>query len=235
MKNKNNKFWIEGNLSKLRKGIPTNFLNPLECLMLKKTLNKINMNYCEFSLFDECDNKIIYIDNLPNIKCYEIICNDKLTHQSIMGSIFSLNIDKSIFGDIVIDGNKYYITFLDYMSDYVKDNLVMVGNSYITLKKVDISIISNYQRKYDDLNLIVPSLRIDSIISRIVHTSRSKVLSLITNKDVIVNYHELNNCNYKLKDGDIFSIRRYGKYKFIGIVKNTKKDNLIIHIKKYIN
>ena len=37
-----------------------------------------------------------------------------------------------------------------------------------------------------------------------------------------------------LKENDIFSIRRYGKYKFIGVVKNTKKDNYIIKYLKYI-
>ena len=38
----------------------------------------------------------------------------------------------------------------------------------------------------------------------------------------------------ELKENDIFSIRRYGKYKFSKIVKNTKKDNIIIEYHKFI-
>lgn len=235
MKNKNDKFWVESNVSKLRRDLPTNFLNPKETQELKNVLNKMNINYHVFSIFDECDNKIFYVDNCPSVTCFEIVSNNKLTHQSIMGSIFSLNIDKSIFGDIVIDDDKYYITVLDYMADYFKENLNMIGSLPVTLKEVPIHVISNFKRKYEDINLIVPSLRIDSIISKIIHTSRSKAISVISNKEIVVNYQELNNSNYKLKEGDIFSIRKFGKYKFIEIVKNTKKDNLIIHIKKYIN
>ena len=33
-----------------------------------------------------------------------------------------------------------------------------------------------------------------------------------------------------LNDNDIFSIRKYGKYRFDGVVKNTKKDNYVIKI-----
>ena len=38
----------------------------------------------------------------------------------------------------------------------------------------------------------------------------------------------------KLDEGDIFSIRKFGKYRFEGIVGRTKKDNFIISIDKYI-
>ena len=36
-----------------------------------------------------------------------------------------------------------------------------------------------------------------------------------------------------LKENDIFSIRRYGKFQYIGIKKETKNKNYIIECKKY--
>ena len=39
---------------------------------------------------------------------------------------------------------------------------------------------------------------------------------------------------FLIKENDIFSIRRYGKYKFISIVNTTRKDNYIIRYQKYI-
>ena len=56
----------------------------------------------------------------------------------------------------------------------------------------------------------------------------------IQNKEVILNFEMLKNSNYYLNDGDVFSIRRYGKYKFKGIVKMTKKQNYVIEYWKYI-
>ena len=56
----------------------------------------------------------------------------------------------------------------------------------------------------------------------------------VKNKEVIVNYDVMNKNSYILKENDIFSIRRYGKYKFVGIVKSTKKNNFIVRYLKYI-
>ena len=83
-------------------------------------------------------------------------------------------------------------------------------------------------------NIIVPSLRIDAVISKIINTSRSNSVDLIKNKCVILNYSILKNDSTILKENDIFSIRKYGKYKFSKVVKNTKKDNIIIEYFKYI-
>ena len=44
----------------------------------------------------------------------------------------------------------------------------------------------------------------------------------------------LNDPSKKLQEGDIFSIRRYGKYKYIGIIKQTKSGNFLLEVKKYI-
>ena len=37
-----------------------------------------------------------------------------------------------------------------------------------------------------------------------------------------------------VKENDIFSVRKFGKYKFIGIEKTTRKDNYIIKYLKYV-
>ena len=51
---------------------------------------------------------------------------------------------------------------------------------------------------------------------------------------IILNVSVLTNKSYQLKDGDIFSIRGFGKFKYVGIIKKTKKDNLVLKVLKYI-
>ena len=81
----------------------------------------------------------------------------------------------------------------------------------------------------------VMSERLDAVIAKIIGTSRNIVLEKIKNKEVILNYEIANKSNYILKEGDIFSIRKYGKYKYIGTLSKTKKDKLIIEYQKYTN
>ena len=57
---------------------------------------------------------------------------------------------------------------------------------------------------------------------------------MFLDKMILLNYHEIKNNNTILKEDDILSIRRYGKYKIGKDLGFTKKDNIILEIIKYI-
>ena len=219
-------------VDKLKRGESRGFLDPFE---LKMVISKLKKNeYSIFSVFDDCDKKILYSRNIPNIKLFKINSYEKLKHQEIMGSLYSLSIDKSMIGDIVIDNDEYYFYIIDKMSSFVENSLFMIGNKYVTIEEIDINEMKDYKKKYETNNMIVSSLRIDTIVSRITNTSRNNAIELIKNKNVILNYSLLKDGSITLKENDIFSIRRYGKYKFSKVIKNTKKDNIVIEYYKYI-
>ena len=137
-------------------------------------------------------------------------------------------------GDIIVDNDNYYFYILGSLSKFIKDNLSMIGNKKVIVEEVDINILEDYERKYENHEIIVSSLRIDTVISRIINTNRKNILNKIKDKEIILNYELLTKVSYNLKENDVFSIRRYGKYKFIGVINNTKKDNLVIKYLKYI-
>ena len=87
---------------------------------------------------------------------------------------------------------------------------------------------------YEEHEIIISSLRIDNVISGIINSSRSKTLEKIKNKEVIVNYEVMNKCSYTIKENDIISIKRFGKYKYVGKINETKKNNYVIKFLKYI-
>lgn len=116
---------------------------------------------------------------------------------------------------------------------YFISNFTKVKNSNVKLNKLDLELLKNYERKYEVLEFIVSSKRLDTIISHIIRTNRKEVTDKIKNKEILVNY-DYPKTSYILKENDIFSVRKYGKYKFIGIINNTKKDNLVVKILKYI-
>lgn len=225
-------YLIKKYVEKIKRGESSGFLDPLE---LKTVISKLKKNEYEiYSVYEECDKKILYKNNIPNVKLYKINSYEKLKHQEIMGSLYSLSIDKSMIGDIIIDEDNYYFYIIDKMSSFVENSLFMIGNKYVTIEEIDINEMKDYKKKYETNNMIVSSLRIDTIVSRITNTSRNNAIELIKNKNVILNYSLLKDGSITLKENDIFSIRRYGKYKFSKIIKNTKKDNIVIEYYKYI-
>lgn len=225
-------YLIKKYVEKIKRGESSGFLDPLE---LKTVISKLKKNEYEiYSVYEECDKKILYKNNIPNVKLYKINSYEKLKHQEIMGGLYSLSIDKSMIGDIIIDEDNYYFYIIDKMSSFVENSLFMIGNKYVTIEEIDINEMKDYKKKYETNNMIVSSLRIDTIVSRITNTSRNNAIELIKNKNVILNYSLLKDGSITLKENDIFSIRRYGKYKFSKVIKNTKKDNIVIEYYKYI-
>lgn len=220
------KYIIESNIDKFYKLGYTGFLDSKQ---IRETNNILGKKGHIYEPFIDSDYKCLYKDNIPNITCFEIVSNEILTHSMIMGTLYNFNIKEYLIGDIIVT-NKYYVIVLNEIKDYIKDNLNMIGKYRVSLKETDIPI---YERSYEDLEYIVTSPRIDNVISKITNLNRKYVVDLIDNKDVILNYDILTNKSYNLKENDVFSIRRYGKYKYMGIIKNTKKDNIVINIKKY--
>ena len=224
---------IEKNINKIYRGEYTNFLDPIT---YKNIINKLKgINYNTYYPYPDSEKVIIYTSIIPNIKLLEIIPYDKLTHREILGSLYGLNIDSSLFGDIIITNNHYYIMIIDSIYNLIINNYNTIGNNHIKLQEVPLSILTNYERKYEEITLIVSSLRIDNIISNLIGTSRENIKKIFLNDEIILNYEICHKINYLLKESDIFSIKKNGKYIFSNIISKTKKDNYLIKLKKYID
>ena len=223
---------IDNSIEKLLNGKSTYFLDSKEYNEIKFKLKKYD--YKIYMPYKTSEKVILYVNEIPSVTLFKINSYEKLRHQDILGTLLGFNISSSYIGDIIIDNDNYYFYILSELKTFIKDNLTMIGNKYVTIEEIDLSSLNNYERKYEEYELIVSSLRIDNVISKIIKTNRATILDKMKNKEIILNYEVLTKSSYVLKENDIFSIRKYGKYKFIGIITNTKKDNLIIKYLKYI-
>lgn len=227
----NEMYLASKNANKVFDGKYTNFLDSKREILVKGILKKYP--YKVYKPYNDSEKVILYKDREPEVVLYEIVSNIPLKHQDILGTIFSLNIDETLFGDIIIDNNKYYIYMLKEVENYFISNFTRVKNSNVILNKLELDYLKDYKRKYEELEFIVSSKRLDTIVSHIIRTNRKDVIDKIKNKEILVNY-DYPKTSYVLKDNDIFSIRKHGKYKFIGVVNTTKKENIVIRLYKYI-
>lgn len=227
-----NNYEVEKNIERIKQGKPTGFINQNIYQEINKKLK--NCDYNIYKPYKDAEKIILYTTSLPYIKIYKIESYNQLTHQSIMGSLFGLNISTETFGDIILHNNYFYIYLLNDISDLIVNELNRIGNYYVKLTEVDKNFLNSYEKDYEKIEIIVSSLRIDTIISRLINTNRDKAKIIIKNKQVTLNYNILNKNDYIIKENDVFSIKKFGKYKFIKIIKKTKKDNYIIWINKYI-
>ena len=224
-------FSLKNQIEKVIRGENTLFLNPNEVKYVQNALNKKNIDYKIFKPYIESEKNIIYTSNI-GVSLIEIKTSSILTHREILGALFSHNINDSFFGEIVIS-DKYYILVLEALKNYLIENLNYIGNKKVELVEADLESISNYKLKFKSIKLNVNSLRIDNIISKLIPTSRAVANELIKDKMVILNYELLKSKVVLLKEGDVFSIRKIGKFKLINIQLN-KNNKYTLEINKYI-
>lgn len=114
-------FRIEKNINKIINNKSTKFLDPST---LSKVVTKLKGYYYQiYYPYPDSDKVVLYTSVLPKIRLLEILSYDKLSHRQILGSLFGLNIDSELFGDIIIDNNHYYIMIMDSIYDLIKKRL----------------------------------------------------------------------------------------------------------------
>lgn len=224
-------YTVEKIVEKVLYSNSTNFVEIKYLNRVKKELKNVKYNIYEPFVGA---TKVILYNKMPNIKIYEIISSNDLRHQDILGTLYSLNISDEMFGDVVIWNNRYFIIILSSIDNYIKSNLTSIKNSKVDLIEKDPYYLKDYKQEYEECIIIVPSIRVDVIVSKIINSSRSNALEKIKNGDIYLNYELLTKPTYMLKENDIFSIRKYGKYKFLGEINRTKKGSLVIKYLKYV-
>lgn len=227
-----NTYNIEKIIDNLYSNGYTNFLSPKELMEVKRKITK--NEYKIYELYKESNKVILYKDKLPKVSLLKINCNEDIRHQDIMGTIFSLGLKEDTFGDIVKYKNEYYVFVVPKLKDFIMYSITEIKNQPVIIEECNIDISSLFEQKYIKKEIIVSSLRIDNVISTLIGTSRNAVLDKFKNKEIIYNYQEITKSTYQLNIGDTFSIRRYGKFKYNGILKTTKKGGFIIEILIYI-
>lgn len=211
----------------------TNFLNPSELKLATSYLNSEKINYSIYEPYPFMEKKIIYFGDYDNfVTFYKISISKEITHPNILGTLFSLGLTPNTIGDIFLEDGCFYYTNLSRMNPFLEHNFLAINNEKITLNRVSEIIIK--RKQFEEYTIMVSSLRIDNIISKLASCSRNQALDMIKNKLVLLNYEEEIKAHTILKKDDIISIRRVGKFK-IGEEKGyTKKNNLILEIYKYM-
>ena len=231
---KQNKIELENIIFKIKRGKSTYFLDELMIQLASNTLKKQNIEHYIFYPFEGASYGIIYSHEKPIVSLLRINSKEPLTHSSIMGSLCNLNIKREVFGDIIIDVS-YYVVVMNHMVDYIKQNLLQIGKSLVNIEECSLKEIENYIPKYEIIETTASSERIDVVIAKVIGASRNSINEKFKNKEIILNYEVATKPSYFLKEGDIFSIRKYGKYKYLGIINTSKRNKFIIKCQKYSN
>lgn len=228
-----NSLFIKNNYEKVKRNDYSNFLEPHEYKYVCSMLNKEHIKYNTFIPFPDATKYIVYKDKLPDISLIRMECKSTLEHKDILGTLFKHDILPHKYGDIIIDNNNYYLIVDNSIKKYIIYNMDKIGKYNVSFIEDDIRTIENYKYEYEEINILVSSLRLDNILSSLINTSRKTIDDLFNEKFIRINYQIVTKKTLFIHDNDIISIRKYGKFIFKGINKITSKNKFILCFYKY--
>lgn len=245
MENKSEEFkkrMIELSNRAYQKGVYvfTDFLNPTELCLLKDMnlpVDYTSCGGCDFAerqmvMFGETDYKGEFPLSIIKITPASIKFCKPVTHRDFLGSLLAIGIERCKLGDIFTDGKIGYAVADEKLTEFIIENLKSVSSNAVFCEIVS-DIPPGFAPVRERSELIVGSLRLDVILSRLYALSREKSLQTFKEGRVSVNGKVTENNSGTVKTGDIISVRGYGKFCFIGENGRTKKDKIFITVEKY--
>lgn len=204
-------------------------------------IGKICFAFC--GLTEGCEKNMLailpegYSDedlNFP-IKFFKIINKSKfkeLEHKHYLGTILSLGIKRELLGDLIVEENICYGVTTDEIYDLIVENIKEIAKNPVEIEEIASNDVPNL--RFEDIIDSVASLRLDNIVPILTNTSRSVSTEFIDTGDVTVNYVIEKEKSRVVKEGDIITIRKKGKFIFSKVVGENKKGKLRILLKKFI-
>lgn len=222
----------------------TDFLDPREQHILKLLIgenNEVKYQFFGGSLDGERKRALLYPDYLMvseedfQIALFEIQYPSKfvtLEHRQVLGTLMSLGLKRGKFGDILMKDGKVQFFAAKEVSSYIQNNVESIGKAGVRLNEISSNEQISSRELWEENDLTVSSLRLDTVISGVYHLSRQKSQALIQHGLVKVNWTLTENPSFDCDEGDMLSVRGFGRAKIVAIEGKTKKDKWRIIVGK---
>ncbi|MBP0724829.1 RNA-binding protein [Bacillus sp. RG28] len=214
----------------------TDFLDEREQFILQNIIghqDEVKVKFFGGTESAERKRAIIYREFMePNeedfeLSYYEIHYESKfhsLSHRDVLGSMMSLGMKRTKFGDILNNEDRIQIILMKEIESFVEINFNSIRNAPIKLEKINSFQLMEIKDNWTQLSGTVSSLRIDSLISEFYNLSRQKAQMLVKAGLVKVNQKIIDSTSFQCAEGDVFSVRGFGRSKLLSIDGKSKKE-----------
>ena len=229
------------------KGIVTfsDFLNLNEQNIFHITKKELYTKAESFGGYDRAERQMIafipdalYYEFDYPIKCIHIVPKypkfaEKLTHRDVLGALMNLGIERNRLGDILCLEDDYYVFCDEDIFPFIMAELGKIRHTMVELsEEMDYRHLQaniTLEEHYD----MIASNRIDCIIAKALHLSRSQASEFLAAEKVFINGKCITNCNQSCENGAIVSVRGKARFIFEDCNSTSKKGKIRVKFSFY--
>ncbi len=157
-----------------------------------------------------------------------------LSHRDWLGSLMALGIKRETLGDICFFNGEAYVFAEPKAAAYIENELNRAGRDKVSAVVCALPENFRIEHEYESVSTTVASPRIDGIVRALCNMSRDRAASLVASGLVEINYFTETEVDAVVCDGDIISVRGYGKYIIDSAGEKTKKGRVRILARKFV-
>lgn len=226
----------------------TGFLSDREQTLAQAALHRAG---CDFGTFrggwPGAERKVLCLEPPDTWAEEPIVClrlsvprtwTEKLPgHRDYLGSILGLGLERTCLGDLLPDPENPRDTYAFVLSDkkeFIVQNLYQAGNCPVSVQECDApspAALRGPERERREAT--VPSLRADTVLAALMHTSRTLAAEAIRSGRVEINHLPLRAAHEEVFEGDLFTVRGAGRYRLEAVGGKSKKDRIFITFYQY--
>ena len=159
----------------------------------------------------------------------------QLGHRDYMGSILAAGVDRSVVGDIVPDGDFAALAFVSReIAPYLAENLDRIGSDKVTVSPAEVPEDFVIEKKFESGVAIAASLRLDALVGAVADMGRNEAREAVESGRCSVNYLTEQRADRQIKEGDVISLKGFGKIVTGPVTGTTRSGKLRVEYKKYI-
>ena len=148
-------------------------------------------------------------------------------HRDLLGSLMALGMDRSFFGDLIALEDHAYLLTLPVMAARLPGEWLKAGSAPLTVRTLEEPPRLEAPQGAM-LRDTVPSLRLDAILASGMKLSRARAAELIREGAVSVEHRQETRTDRPLEEGQLLSIRGFGRIRLREVGDMTRKERLPI-------
>lgn len=156
-----------------------------------------------------------------------------LTHRDYLGTVMSLGLERKKIGDIAVSPKGAYIFVTKDMADLVS-GIEKISNCGVRCRIVPLSECVIAEAEFELKNVVAASMRLDAVIGALLKLSRKNAQDLVLGGKCSVNHIVTERTDRVLSEGDVLSVRGFGRAEIASVGSKTRSDRIHITIKKFI-
>lgn len=219
----------------------TRFLDPAVEAEARAAAAEMGVRAVFFGGYEEAERRVCAfategeeVSDWP-IACIEARWNARFAraeHRDLLGALMALGVAREMFGDIVVGEGCAWLFVMRESVSYLLGNLESAGRARLSLREID-EVPDLPQPEGVQMRETVASTRLDAVLASGYSLSRENAKTMVTRGLVKLNHVEQLRPDVELEEGDLISLRGYGRLRLLQIQGRTRRGRLALTLFRY--